>query len=45
MVMVPLVDTVGVVSSPLSCSCGGVNVTDVQAPGMEEPNGRNPCVE
>jgi hypothetical protein len=36
-VIAPLTGTAGVVSSPLVHSCGGVDVTDMQEPGMEEP--------
>jgi hypothetical protein len=38
-VMALLAGSVGAVSSPLVLSCGGVGTTDVQEPGVEEPNG------
>jgi hypothetical protein len=38
-VIAPLTGTAGVVSSPLVHSCGGVDVTDMQEPGVEEPSG------
>jgi hypothetical protein len=44
-VMAPWAGTVGVVSSSLVCSCGGVGAVDVQEPGVEEPSGEEPYVE
>jgi hypothetical protein len=44
-VKVPWAGTMGAVSSPLVCYCGGIDVADVQEPGVEVPSGGELCVE
>jgi hypothetical protein len=42
MVMAPSVGTVGAMSPPLVCSCGGDDAADVQEPGVVEPSVEEP---